>query len=78
MINPSEIKSAVDLLRDLYDYVKQTTNYDPKVIETLETIRIKILDARKKELELLEKNRELQEALKTKSMPLDRNVEAYS
>lgn len=78
MINPSEIKSAVDLLRDLYDYVKQTTNYDLKVIETLETIRIKILDARKKELELLEKNRELQEALKTKSMPLDRNVEAYS
>jgi len=77
MINPSEIKSAVDLLRDLYNYVKQTANHDPKVIDTLETIRIKILDAREKELELLEKVRELQESLKTKSMPYDRDVEAY-
>ena len=77
MINPSEIKAAVESLRDLYNYVKQTANHDPKVTETLETIRIKVLDAREKEFELLEKIRELQEALKTKSMPFDRDVETY-
>ena len=77
MINPSEIKAAVESLRDLYNYVKQTANHDPKVTEALETIRIKVLDAREKEFELLEKIRELQEALKTKSMPFDRDVETY-
>lgn len=77
MINPSEIKAAVDLLRDLYNYVKQSANYDPKIIESLEAIRTKVLDAREKEIELLEQVHGLRETLKMKTMPFDRNIQAY-
>ena len=73
----SEIKSAVDLLQELTKYIKKSANYDPQVIQDLEGLRGKILDAYSTEIELRQKLHELEEQLAIRKLPYDTDMATY-
>lgn len=73
----SEIKSAVDLLQDVVKYIKKSANYDPQVIQDLEGLRGKILDAYSTEIELRQRLNELEEQLAMRQLPYDSDMAAY-
>ena len=73
----SEIKSAVDLLQELTKYIKKSANYDPQVIQDLEGLRGKVLDAYSTEIELRQRINELEEQLAMRNLPYDADMAAY-
>ena len=73
----SEIKSAVDLLQELTKYIKKSANSDPQVIQDLEGLRGKILDAYSTEIELRQKLHELEEQLAIRKLPYDTDTATY-
>lgn len=73
----SEIKSALDLVQELTKYIKKSANHDPQVIQELDELRGKVLDAYNTEIELRQRLHELEEQLVIRKFPYDQEMAAY-
>lgn len=67
----SEVKAAVDLTKDIISAIKAAQNYDPSILESLDKLREKILDAQAAEMEFREKITEMEKELALKDMDYD-------
>ena len=73
----SEVKAAVDLVKDLAELLRKAGNYDPDVLNKFNDLRGKVLSAYETEIELLGKIRQLEQDLELKKMSYDADSGLY-
>lgn len=73
----SEIKAAVDLVQQLTNYLRKSGNYDQQVLQDLEELRGKVLDAYSTEIDLRQKLQKLEEQLTLRNLAYDADMAAY-
>lgn len=73
----SEVKAAVDLTKDIISAIKAAKNYDPVILDNLDKLREKILDAQVAEMELREKIAEMEKKLELKKKLFDQESGAF-
>ena len=73
----SEAKAAVDLVKDLSGYLRQTGSHDPVVMQKFDDLRSKVLSAYETEIGLRDKIRQLEQEQELKEMPYDEESGLY-